>query len=152
VFRGFAAGRQQAQCLGMTNLTELPSVPPGHLVPFTDQLRLAVAAYLARFKGSSRLPHRVRLPAVPAPLSWWPISPPLIPAIAGTRTCPGSSAIMHRPGQATGPSNRRGWRQLTYYVGSLPAFQAVPYTASTRRPVVSWLPPSSRWTRPPRIT
>ena len=31
--------------------TELPSDPPG---PFTDQLRLAVAAYLARFKGSSR--------------------------------------------------------------------------------------------------
>lgn len=28
-----------------------PSHPPA---PFTDQLRLAVAAYLARFKGSSR--------------------------------------------------------------------------------------------------
>src|SRR5438034_10254430 len=38
----------------MTNFTQLPSVPPDHLVPFTDQLRLAVAAYLARFKGSSR--------------------------------------------------------------------------------------------------
>ena len=38
----------------MTNLTELPSIPSDHLVPFTDQLRLAVAAYLARFKGSSR--------------------------------------------------------------------------------------------------
>jgi len=38
----------------MMNFTELASVssnPPG---PFTDQLRLAVAAYLARFKGSSR--------------------------------------------------------------------------------------------------
>ena len=39
----------------MTNFTELASAPsdyrPG---PFTDQLRLAVAAYLARFKGSSR--------------------------------------------------------------------------------------------------
>src|SRR5262245_33270440 len=44
----------QAQCLGMMELTELPSAPPNHLVPFTDQLRLAVAAYLARFKGSSR--------------------------------------------------------------------------------------------------
>jgi hypothetical protein len=38
----------------MTNFTELPSVPSDHLVLFTDQLRLAVAAYLARFKGSSR--------------------------------------------------------------------------------------------------
>jgi integrase/recombinase XerD len=38
----------------MTNFTELPSVPPDDLVSFTDQLRLAVAAYLARFKGSSR--------------------------------------------------------------------------------------------------
>jgi integrase/recombinase XerD len=38
----------------MTNFTELPSVPSDHLVPVTDQLRLAVAAYLARFKGSSR--------------------------------------------------------------------------------------------------
>ena len=35
------------------NFTELASVPPDP-APFTDQLRLAVAAYLARFKGSSR--------------------------------------------------------------------------------------------------
>jgi hypothetical protein len=38
----------------MMNFTELASVPSDHLVPFTDQLRLAVAAYLARFKGASR--------------------------------------------------------------------------------------------------
>jgi hypothetical protein len=38
----------------MTNFAELPSAPSDHLVPFTDQLRLAVAAYLARFKGASR--------------------------------------------------------------------------------------------------
>ena len=38
----------------MMNFTELPSVPSDHPVPFTDQLRLAVAAYLARFKGASR--------------------------------------------------------------------------------------------------
>jgi phage-related protein len=38
----------------MTNFTELTPVPFDRLVPFTDQLRLAVAAYLARFKGSSR--------------------------------------------------------------------------------------------------
>ena len=34
--------------------TELACVPSDPLAPFTDQLRLAVAAYLARFKGSSR--------------------------------------------------------------------------------------------------
>ena len=34
-----------------TQLTPAPSDPPE---PFTDRLRLAVAAYLARFKGSSR--------------------------------------------------------------------------------------------------
>ena len=45
---------QLAQCLGMMTFTDLPSVPSGHLAPFTDQLRLAVAAYLARFQGSSR--------------------------------------------------------------------------------------------------
>jgi hypothetical protein len=36
----------------MMNFTGLPSVPPDRLVPVTDQLRLAVAAYLARFTGS----------------------------------------------------------------------------------------------------
>jgi hypothetical protein len=34
--------------------TELASAPSDPLPPFTDQLRLAVATYLARFKGSSR--------------------------------------------------------------------------------------------------
>ena len=48
------AGRRQAQCLGMMNFADLASVSSDHLVSFTDQLRLAVAAYLARFKGSSR--------------------------------------------------------------------------------------------------
>ena len=38
----------------MMNFTELASAPSPPLAPFTDQLRLAVAAYLARFKGSSR--------------------------------------------------------------------------------------------------
>jgi integrase/recombinase XerD len=37
----------------MMTFTSLPSVPSNDLVPFSDQLRLAVAAYLARFKGSS---------------------------------------------------------------------------------------------------
>jgi len=34
--------------------TDLASAPSHPLAPFTDRLRLAVAAYLARFKGSSR--------------------------------------------------------------------------------------------------
>ena len=51
---GFAAGLVQAQCPGMTNFPEPASVPSNRLMPFTDQLRLAAAAYLARFKGPSR--------------------------------------------------------------------------------------------------
>jgi integrase/recombinase XerD len=51
---GLRSVDEQPQCLGMMYLTELPSVPNDHPAPFTDQLRLAVAAYLARFKGSSR--------------------------------------------------------------------------------------------------
>ena len=39
---------------GMTTFTQLTSAPFHPPEPFTDQLRLAVAAYLARFKGSSR--------------------------------------------------------------------------------------------------
>ena len=38
----------------MKTLTELTSAPSDLPAPYTDQLRLAVAAYLARFKGSSR--------------------------------------------------------------------------------------------------
>jgi site-specific recombinase XerD len=38
----------------MTSYTDLASVPGNSPEPFDDRLRLAVAAYLARFKGSSR--------------------------------------------------------------------------------------------------
>jgi hypothetical protein len=38
----------------MMNFPELPPVPSDYLVAHADPLRLAVAAYLARFKGSSR--------------------------------------------------------------------------------------------------
>jgi integrase/recombinase XerD len=38
----------------MMSTTDLTSVPADHLAPCTDQLRLAVAAYLARFTGPSR--------------------------------------------------------------------------------------------------
>src|SRR5690242_4493483 len=54
VFAGFAGREQLAQCLGMMTFTDLPSVSSDPLAPFTDQLRLAVAAYLARFNGASR--------------------------------------------------------------------------------------------------
>jgi integrase/recombinase XerD len=47
-------GAKQTQCLAVKNFIDLSSVPSDHLVPFTDLLRLAVAAYLARFKGASR--------------------------------------------------------------------------------------------------
>ena len=46
--------RESPQCQGMVNFTDLASVPAEPLGPFTDRLRLAVAAYLARFKGISR--------------------------------------------------------------------------------------------------
>jgi integrase/recombinase XerD len=39
---------------GMTTFTQLTRASSHPPEPFTDQLRLAVAAYLARFKGSSR--------------------------------------------------------------------------------------------------
>jgi integrase/recombinase XerD len=38
----------------MKTFSELPSISSDRLMPVTDQLRLAVAAYLARFKASSR--------------------------------------------------------------------------------------------------
>jgi hypothetical protein len=38
----------------MTNFAELASAPCDPVVPVTDQLRLALTAYLARFQGSSR--------------------------------------------------------------------------------------------------
>jgi len=44
----------QPHCQGMTNSTELAFVPGDPAAPLADRLRLAVAAYLARFKGSSR--------------------------------------------------------------------------------------------------
>ncbi len=46
--------RKPVQRQGMTTFTQLTSASSHPPEPFTDQLRLAVAAYLARFKGSSR--------------------------------------------------------------------------------------------------
>ena len=46
--------RESLQRRGMTTFTQLIRSSSDSPEPFTDQLRLAVAAYLARFKGSSR--------------------------------------------------------------------------------------------------
>jgi hypothetical protein len=46
-------GAEQLQCQFMMNFAEVASIPH-RPVPSTDQLRLAAAGYLARFKGSSR--------------------------------------------------------------------------------------------------
>ena len=66
-FRLSRDGRVQSQCQVMTNLTELAPVAPGRPAPLTDQLRLAVAAYLARFKGLLPRAHRIR-PSLPPDL------------------------------------------------------------------------------------
>jgi len=42
-----------AQCLRMMTFADLAYLPSDPPAPFTGQLRLAVAAYLARFTGSS---------------------------------------------------------------------------------------------------
>jgi hypothetical protein len=51
---GLRSVLRKPQCLGMMTFTDLSSVHSDQVVPFTDQLRLAVAACLARFKGASR--------------------------------------------------------------------------------------------------
>jgi integrase/recombinase XerD len=53
-FRYLHDDREPAQGRGMMTFTELAPAPSDLPEPFTDRLRLAVAAYLARFKGSSR--------------------------------------------------------------------------------------------------
>ena len=52
--RGLRGGREWAQCQSMMNFNELAPVPFDRAVSLAGQLRLAAAAYLARFKGSSR--------------------------------------------------------------------------------------------------
>ncbi len=53
-FASVEESRCPPQCQVMMAFTELAFVPSDSLAPFTDQLRLAVAGYLARFKGSFR--------------------------------------------------------------------------------------------------
>jgi len=47
-------GPRRAQSLGLINFADLVHLPSDHPAPFTNQLPLAVAAYLARFIGASR--------------------------------------------------------------------------------------------------
>src|SRR5271165_7309508 len=54
VFGWLHGDRESLQCRGMMTFTELAPAPSDPPEPFSDRLRLAVAAYLARFKGSSR--------------------------------------------------------------------------------------------------
>jgi site-specific recombinase XerD len=51
---GCSLGCNGRSVWSMMTFAALPSVPSDPLLPFTDQLRLAVAAYLARFKACSR--------------------------------------------------------------------------------------------------
>jgi integrase/recombinase XerD len=51
---GLAVLGIRSQCLGMMNLPDLAPVPSDRPPPSTDQLRVAAAAYLARFTGPSR--------------------------------------------------------------------------------------------------
>ena len=59
----------------MMTFTDLTSVPADHPAPFTDQLRLAVAAYLARFTvppaGVVAFPLRVARLAEVRMHRWW---------------------------------------------------------------------------------
>jgi hypothetical protein len=69
VSASLSAGEAQPQCQIMMNYSELASVPSDHLAPFTDQLRLAVAAYLARSRGPpASTPH-------PTCAATWPGAP-----------------------------------------------------------------------------
>ena len=109
--------REPAQCQGMMNFTDLASVPSHPLAPFTDRLRLAVAAYLARFTGTSRNAHRIRpalLPglvrrarpgpagrAAPAPGAVHPVKS--LRRSAGSSPPPSPAGSPSRPG-STGPA------------------------------------------------
>ena len=53
-FRAIHRWRAASQCQDMMLSTELASIPSRQTGPLPDQLRRAVSAYLARFKGSSR--------------------------------------------------------------------------------------------------
>ena len=54
MFGSFTVIASRCSVRGMMTFTELTPAPSDPPEPFTDRLRLAVAAYLARFKGSSR--------------------------------------------------------------------------------------------------
>jgi len=94
---------ERAQCQIMMNFSELASVSSDRPAPFTDPLRLAVAAYLARFKGLLPRGHRIRppLPHPPAVRGLANRSPALRPSL---RLRSGSHA---RP---AGPADLRGHR------------------------------------------
>jgi integrase/recombinase XerD len=111
----------------MMSFTDLTSVPYDRPAPFTDQLRLAVAAYLARFAGSSRQhtesdlrcylswcadhaldPLTARRPHLEPYIRWMQEIPPLQPStvsgrfsvIAGFyKTCVIDGLLQHSPAE-----------------------------------------------------
>jgi hypothetical protein len=120
----------------MMNFAELASVPADPPAPFTDQLRLAVAAYLTRFKGSSREhtesdlhcylswcaergldPLTARRPHLELYIRWMQeirrFKPSTVPG--ASRSWPGSTALAsstafwstHPPSMSTAPRSQR---------------------------------------------
>ena len=82
----------------MMTFSDLASVPRDPLAPFTDQLRLAVAAYLARFKGSSRAHTESDLRCYLA----WCAERGLV-AAGFYRTCVLDGALEHSPAEHVRP-------------------------------------------------
>jgi hypothetical protein len=116
MFRGLGDSRVPAQRLGMMNFSDLASVPSGPLVPFPDQLRLAVAAYLARFTGSSRQHTESDLRCYLSwcaersldPLAGWPPRPVYWRGEGTSLVC----APRRRPKAAAGGRVPAGWASL----------------------------------------
>ena len=90
----------------MTNFTEVASVPSDRPAPFTDQLRLAVAAYLARFKVLSVCGKGIKVVLVPLP----PAVGRAIDRAVGTRT--GGPILLNSRGMRMDrhAATRRLWR------------------------------------------
>src|SRR5260370_907172 len=84
----------------MMSFTDLASVPTDPPEPFTDRLRLAVAAYLARFKRSSREHTESDLRCY---LSWCAFARVAILALLGLRIFEAPGADLADLGEEHGP-------------------------------------------------
>jgi hypothetical protein len=104
-------GQEQEQCRGVMNFTELSSVPSDRPVLFTDQLRLAVAAYLVRSRAPpASTPNPTCAPSSPGALiaAWT-----RCPCAARTWSCT-SGGCRRSAGSSPGhPSHQQracGWK------------------------------------------